>query len=450
MSVAYLKPQPGPQTDFLNSPADIVFYGGAAGGGKSYALLLEMLRHWDNPLMGAVIFRRNSKQIKSLGGLWQESEKVYSQLGAEPRQSTSEWFFPKGGKIKFDNLEYDSNVYDWQGSQIPIIGFDELTHFTENQFWYMISRNRSDSGIKGYIRCTTNPDANSWVRKVIDWWIGPDGFAIKERSGVIRWFIRQNNSLIWGDTKEELMEKYGDKFIPKSFTFIPALLSDNKILMDKDPGYLSNLMAQNLVERARLLDGNWNIVASAGNFFRREWYEIINELPKTTPVAQVRFWDRAATRPHPGNTDPDWTRGLKLYANPGGKYVVVDLRSDRNTPFNIEQLIKITANHDGHNTRVVCQQDPGSAGVQEAEHFVRMLNGYDVRTRTFIKDKETRAKAISAQSEARNVSILRAPWNEEFFSELENFPEGMHDDIVDTFSGAYNEINDTSSIFDVL
>jgi len=82
--------------------------------------------------------------------------------------------------------------------------------------------------------------------------------------------------------------------------------------------------------------------------------------------------------------------------------------------------------------------------------FTSMLVGYDVHTRTFSKDKITRAKAVSAQCEAGNVFVLKADWNDDLFSEVENFPEGRHDDIVDVLSGAFNELNSGHSILDVL
>lgn len=443
-------PQPGPQTDFLSTPADLAIYGGAAGGGKSYALLLEPLRHFDNRLFGAVIFRRNSVQVRNEGGLWDESAGLYGGLGAYPRESALEHVFPSGMRVKFAHLEYDRSVLDWQGSQIPFIGFDELTHFSEKQFWYMLSRNRSASGVAGYIRATCNPDADSWVRKLIDWWINPDtGFAIPERSGVLRWFTRINDALIWGSSCEELVDRYGEASLPKSLTFIPSKLQDNQILMEKDPSYEANLNALSKVDRERLKDGNWNVRASAGMYFQREWFPVITAVP-AGHIASIRFWDRAATRPNPENTDPDWTRGLKLLKYADGSWVVADLKSLQDSPGQVETLVRNVASHDGHNTVVMSQVDPGSAGVAESDNFIRMLAGFMVKTERMTKNKEARAKPVSAQAENGNVRVVRAPWNEAFFKELENFPEGAHDDIVDTLSGAFNELSGNNSTFDVL
>lgn len=447
-----LGPQAGPQTQFLGSRADIVIYGGAAGGGKSYGLLLDPLRHYDNSLFGGIIFRRTSVQVRNEGGLWDQSMRIYSLFRAKPREAFLEWRFPSGMSLSFAHLEHEKDVFNYQGSEIPWIGFDELTHFSENQFFYMLSRNRSTSGVKSRIRATTNPDPDSWVKTFIRWWLDENGeFADPTKSGVVRWFIRINDTITWADSPEEIYRIYGktDEIQPKSVTFIPSKLEDNRILMEKDKSYLGNLLAMNRVDRERLRHGNWLIRPQAGTIFQRGWFPLVDQVPGGW-VQSVRFWDRAATKPNEVNKDPDFTRGLKLYKYPNNTYCVVDLKSIRDTPGQVETFIKNVASQDTVHVRVKSQQDPGSAGVSEAEHFVKMLSGYDVRTETMPKDKLTRAKPVSAQCEWGNVMILKAPWNEEFFSELENFPDGKHDDIVDVFSGAFNELSGSLSLFDAL
>jgi predicted phage terminase large subunit-like protein len=446
-----IEPQPGPQTEFLKSAADIALFGGGAGSGKSFAILLEPLYQYDNPKFATVIFRRNTVQVRNAGGLWDESFGLYTVLNAHPREAILEWEFPSGMTVKFSHLENEHTVYDWQGSQIPLIGFDELTHFTEKQFWYMLSRNRSMSGVPGRVRATCNPDCDSWVRRLVDWWIAPDGYPIRERSGKLRWFIRRDDAFIWADSRQELIENHGPDQLPKSFTFIPALVHDNKILLEKDPSYLSNLMALSRVERLRLLGGNWNVRAAAGMMFQRDWFQVVDAVPAGW-IQCCRYWDRAATKPNETNRDPDWTRGLLLYKYADGTFCVVDLKSMRDTPGQVERLVINTASHDSSQVPVVGEQDPGSAGVADAERFVRILQGYDVRIRRPATDKLTRAKPVSAQCEAGNIKVLRAPWNDEFFTELENFGEDMvgHDDIVDVFSGAFNELAGGRSLSDVL
>ena len=99
-------------------------------------MLLEPLRHIDVKNFGAVFFRRTSPQIRSEGGLWDASQKLYNLIsGGKPKESVLEWQFEKDVKIKFSHLEHEKNIYDWQGSEIPLICFDELTHFTKKMFF---------------------------------------------------------------------------------------------------------------------------------------------------------------------------------------------------------------------------------------------------------------------------------------------------------------------------
>jgi hypothetical protein len=205
--------------------------------------------------------------VRTSGGLWDESLSLFPQLGGKPREQQLDWRFPKA-TIRFEHLQHENSKLEYQGAQIAFMGFDELTHFTESQFWYMLSRNRSTCGVRPYIRATCNPDSQSWVAKLIAWWIDQDtGFPIAERSGELRWFVRHGADLLWFDTRQEAidhqiaqgLDRETAEVSPKSLTFVPAKLSDNPALLSKDPQYLANLMALPKVERGRLLDGNWKI-----------------------------------------------------------------------------------------------------------------------------------------------------------------------------------------------
>lgn len=259
-----IRPQPGPQEQFLSSSADIVIYGGAAGGGKTWGLLVEPLRSIHVPDFSAVIFRETFPQIRNEGGLWDESEKIYPLVGGQPKSTRLEWTFPSGASIRFAHMNHETDKLDWQGSQIPLIGFDELTHFTRSQFFYMLSRNRSVCGVRPYVRATCNPDADSWVAELIAWWIDQEsGFPIAERSGVVRWFVRDGGLLEWSDDPRDLADRVpGAK--PKSFTFIPANLDDNPALTRADPGYRANLLALAPTDQKRLLLGNWKVRGMEG------------------------------------------------------------------------------------------------------------------------------------------------------------------------------------------
>lgn len=444
-AIKFIRPQAGPQEAFLSTPADIAIYGGSAGGGKTWGLLLEPMRHIGNPKFGAVIFRRTTVQIKNEGGLWDESMNLYPSAGGDPKEHSLTWKFRSGATISMSHLEHEKTVLNWQGSQIALLLFDELTHFSESQFFYMLSRNRSMCGVRPYVRATCNPDADSWVAKFIAWWIDDlTGLPIPERAGKLRWFVRVGEALFWADSPEELAhhtmlneEGVSVPIPPKSVTFIPAKLTDNKALMAADPGYMATLLALPMVERERLLGGNWKIRPAAGLYFNRSWVEVVDAVPSDMRI--VRGWDLAATIKTDTN-DPDWTSGTKLGKTSGGVYYVMHRIKDRRSPSGVEALIKNTASQDGREVEISLPQDPGQAGKSQIANLTKLLDGYTVRSSPESGDKITRFSPFSAQAEAGNVKVLRGDWNESWFQELEGFPEAAKDDDVDSTSRAYNHL----------
>jgi predicted phage terminase large subunit-like protein len=439
-----IKPQPGPQEMFLSTSADIAIYGGAAGGGKTWALLLEPLRHIQNPGFHCVGFRRTSPQIRNPGGLWDESSKLYPLIGATPHQARLEWHFPSGARVKFAHLQHEANKHDWQGSQMALILFDELPHFSESQFFYMLTRNRSTCGIQPYMRATCNPDADSWVARLIAWWIDQDtGYAIASRSGIIRWFVRVGGELKWADLKQELKAKYPEQD-PKSLTFISASVYDNKILLKADPSYIGNLMAQPLVERERLLGGNWKIRPSAGKIFNRSWFEIVKDVP--AGGVECRYWDFASTSRELAKNDPDFTAGVKM-REVGGIYYVMHSIEELYGPAVIDRTVKNTADQDkalalrqGAYHRVRWEIEPGSAARRDALHMIQLLKGHDAKGIQSRLDKYLRAKPLATASEVGNVKLLAGPWNEAWLQHMHNQPEWGHDDVMDASSGAHNDL----------
>lgn len=286
--VKIIKPQEGFQEKFLSSNADIVIGGSGAGVGKSFALLLEFLRNKNVKGFNAVFFRRTYEEIKQSGGLWDESLELYPYAGGIPTETKHRWSFrdktnTEISKFKFAHLEHEKDKKKYQGGQIAYLAFDELTHFTESMFFYLMTRNRSKCGVKPFIRATCNPDPDSWVAKLIEWWIDQDtGFPIPEHDGVLRYFIKYNKDYIWGDTKSEVIQKSGfiiDKILSsnpdaqpedlvKSITFISGKISDNKKLLQADPSYLANLLSQDEAERMSLLEGNWKHVENDIEIFK--------------------------------------------------------------------------------------------------------------------------------------------------------------------------------------
>ena len=338
--------------------------------------MLQPLRHRDHPDFSAVFFRRTTVQVKNPGGLWDESFRLYASSQGEPFAATLEWRFPSGARVRFAHLEHDKTVLDWQGAQVPLICFDELTHFTAAQFWAISARNRSLGGITPYIRATCNPDADSWVAELVAWWIDPEtGLAIRKRAGALSWFVRLGDRLEWAATRKELAGRHkGVK--PRSLTFVDARLADNKALVAADPEYRARLLALPRIERERLLHGNWKIRPTAGLLFNRAWCQVVDAVPAGLTIK--RGWDLAAT-PKTETNDPDWTVGVKLGRSPDGRYYVLDHRRIRTTPAGVERFLANTAAEDGPEVEIALPQDPGQAGKSQAAALVRALEGHTVR-----------------------------------------------------------------------
>lgn len=431
------RPQPGPQEQFAACEADVAIYGGAAGGGKSWALIFEVLKWIAIIGFNAIIFRRTSPELTGGGSVWEEAGKIYPLLGGAMREHRLDCRFPSGAMVEFRHLQYEQDVRSHLSKQYALIAFDELTLFEESQFWFLFSRNRSTCGVRPYIRAATNPDPDSWVRRLIDWWIGEDGLPIEDRAGVLRWFVRINDDLCWADSPDELRDRFPQIHHddPTSVTFIPAKLSDNPALTEADPQYESRLNALQLVRRKQLRDGDWNARAAAGSFFKREYFPMVDVLPPMQKV--VRWWDLAATEPSTKNPDPDWSRGVKLGLATDGRLVVIDVASCRLGPGERDRFLERVASHDGDDVVIGLWQDPGQAGKSQTHHKRTSLVGYTTAVEVASKSKTTYAEPVSSQAEAGNILVLRGEWNGAFFNEAGGFPGGAHDDIIDGLSGGF-------------
>lgn len=462
-----IRPQSGPQEQFLATAADIAIYGGAAGGGKSFALLLEPLRHKDNPRFGGAVFRRTSPELAGVGSLWEEANGLYRPLGAKMRESPAlQVEFPSGALLQFLHLQHANDVYSHQGKQYPYIGFDELTHFEAFQFWYMVSRMRSTSGVRPYMRCTTNPDPDSFVRQLIGWWLDDGGTAIPERSGVLRWFIRDGDDLVWGDSREELMRLCSDGDEPMSLTFIAAKLEDNPALLEKDPGYRARLKSLPEVERLRLLGGNWDVRHDGGRYVQADMYA---KRWTALPPLNIYMASDFAVREKPAagagsKRDPDHTEHGVFGVSPDDELFVVDWWSGQTKSDTwIETLIDMWAKwkpqcwfgEDGVIRRAV---EPWlTKRMMERRVYANMewlstMAGDDggAASKQGFADRSKRAKAIKgrsfqAMSAAKRIVFpvdTHASWVPRIVGQCVGFPVGK-DDAFDVMANMCRAINES-------
>jgi predicted phage terminase large subunit-like protein len=463
-----LRPQEGPQTDFLSTNADIAIYGGGAGGGKTFALIMETLRHMYSETFSTVIFRKTYREIMNPGGLWDEANFVYRHLPEVERpsmkQTSMQADFPSGAVVKFAHLQHEKNKYDWQGSQIGLIGFDELTHFTKSQFFYLLSRARdAKSDVEPYIRGTTNPDAASWVKDFIGPWVSTRWREMEIKAAKAEGrcpLLPSSGDILYVKTEgdgyqylrpeeyaaldQEQQEEY------KSLTFIRSLVTDNKILMEKDPSYIRNLKLLPTVERERLLNGDWDI-EEGDMLFQRGWFDVvrIENLPIEHLGPPVRYWDLASTDRKEAEKNPKacYTAGVLMAQDTKTKVLyILDVRRVQYNPGKLRDLIVDTAHWDRErwgdslgNTRVYMEQEPGASGKDVIDAYSRELVGFVFEGDLPSGSKKVRTEPVASAAERGLVKLVAAPWNEAFLQEMSTYPIGLKDQ-ADAMAGAYMKL----------
>lgn len=212
-----------------------------------------------------IIFRRRKKDIYERGGLLRKAQEVYRGSGARFRWSPATdfvWKYKDGTELTqtFAAIPRPDDVEDYQGPDFGFWGMDEMTHFLLDQFSYLFTRNRAPKGAryKPIFRGTCNPQKHGWVRDLVDWYIGEDGFPIKEREGVLRWVVRAPDDFPTAfdvDTEEALLKKY-PHIKPLSMTFIPGRPEDNPYLNWEE--YYTKFAMESQWKRDQLMHGNWN------------------------------------------------------------------------------------------------------------------------------------------------------------------------------------------------
>jgi predicted phage terminase large subunit-like protein len=450
------EPSPGPQYEFLSLPTDEALYGGAAGGGKSEALLMDALRLVHEPSYRGILFRRTFPDLKK--SLIERSKEHYPRLGGKYNETDHLWRFPSGALIYFGHLEHEDTVLDHKSAEYQFIGFDELTSFLEKQYTYMQTRLRSSHGLPVRTRAATNPGdiGHEWVMKRWGPWLRVGDLkyeGVCALPGETLWYVADVDGPRY-ITREEARELRAARKaevdpivravmpMPLSRVFVPAKVTDNPYILINDPSYIARLQNQDRVTREQLLGGNWLARAGKGDYFKRTYFEIV-ERPPSEAMQDVRWWDRAATKPNKKNPNPDATAGLRMCGPcKSGHFYIKDIRRIRDRPVEVEKLIDHTTKNDGPTVSVYLSRDPGSAGEFEADYYIRKLAGYDVHAERESGEKTTRAKPVSAQAEAGHIKLVRGDWNDEFLAEAEDFPDGKKDQI-DALSGAFSVLAPT-------
>lgn len=391
------------QKVFLRTYSIEALFGGAAGGGKSSALLMSALQYVDIPGYSAILFRKTYADLALPGALMDRFRSWITNYDeVHWNNNTYIATFPSGARISFGYLNNTNDYLRYKGSEFQFIGMDEVTEIRESDYRYLFSRLRRPSTgelskVPLRMRAASNPAPN-WVRQ---------RFIVEgKETGRI---------------------------------FVPSMLTDNPGI-DAD-SYRQALSALDPIERRRLEMGDW-WATTLGTLFDRTNFVIIDhsEVPQVLSSARaVRFWDLAATEPSHSNPDPDYTVGTLMLFDQGIAYVL-DVKRARLKNEKVEQLIAQTAYEDGHSVSIRMEQEPGSSGKALVDQYARyVVPGFDFQGIRSTGDKLTRARPFSAAVANGNVRLVRGPWLTDWLDEFSSFPEACaHDDQVDSCVGAFS------------
>lgn len=266
-------PNPGPQTEFLAAAEREVLYGGSAGGGKTFSLIADPMRYFDNPNFNGLILRRTNDELREI--IWKTQE-LYPKAfkGAKWQEKKSQWVFPSGARLWLTYLERDEDVLRYQGQAFSYIAFDELTQHPTPFAWnYMRSRLRTtDPNLPIFMRGTTNPGGpgHAWVKQMF---IDP----APANTPFIATDLETGEELRYPDTHPE---KPGQPLFRRRF--IPASLYDNPYLAN-DGAYEANLLSLPEMQRRQLLEGDWAVATGAAFPEFRQSVHVVDpfEIPDT-------------------------------------------------------------------------------------------------------------------------------------------------------------------------
>jgi predicted phage terminase large subunit-like protein len=384
-----------PQAVFLLRPERESLYGGAAGGGKSIALLAGALQYVDIPGYAALLLRRTLKELTLPEALLAVGHKWLHASDARWDFDNKTWHFPSGATLTFGYLDTDADKERYQGSAYQYIGFDEAGQFEEDKYTYLMSRLRRPVSLNLPLRMrlASNPGGvgHAWLK---------------------RRFMTE-----------------GMKVHPPR-SFIPAKVTDNPYL--DQASYIENLMQLDPVRREQLLNGNWDI-AELGEYFRGSWFRFVETFPETK---YVRFWDLSAQTDT--TKESDWTVGALVGVH-DGRVFIKDIARMRGNPGQVETFVRQTAEMDGRKVTQYIEQEGGSSGVNTVFNYKnRVLRGFNCEGWRPKGNKVDRARLWSGYVQ-KHLCFLphQADWINEFVEEVQLFPTPkVHDDQVDAVSGA--------------
>lgn len=385
------------QWAFITDERKEVLYGGGAGSAKSVSLLASALLHVDDPSYNALILRRTYGDLILPGALMDVASDWLGGTRATSRRGGREWKFPSGSSVSFGYLATDAHKYRYQGAAFSGLFVDEVQQIELSSYRYLFSRLRrpANSSTPMRARATANPGGLPWVKS-----------------------------------------RFVDAHDATDRGFIPATMADNPFL--DQIAYREMLAELDPVTREQLEHGDWNIQPS-GNFYVVTGFNYIDPSYARKPASfRVRAWDLAST-----SGGGDYSAGVLVAFDADAlRWRVEDCVRGQFGPDELERVMLATARRDPERTRVCVEQEPGSSGKLAVRDIGRrVLAGFDVVARRATGPKTERARLSASLLANGNMDLVQGSWCHDFVDELTAFPTGPHDDQVDAFAGAVNEVS---------
>jgi predicted phage terminase large subunit-like protein len=448
------------QLEYVNANQSIVYYGGGAGGGKTFGSLCDNLQFIHDPLYYSVFFRTTSTEIEK--GLWPSAKALYmpyltditgkfiGKAKINEQQKTITW--PSGARTTFAYLATDRDADSYYGVEITRIYYEEMQFRSAYQFEVLKSRNRSMANVPKGIRGTLNPDPQSFIYEWIKPFLDPEDYPIKELSGKTRYFVVVEGNLYTSWDEQELRDTWGKD--PETYTYIPATLDDNKKLDELDPSYRKKLDSMPEAKRKQLLLGCWASTEETGIFFRRENLKKCSSIPQG--ALYCRAYDLASTADDtPATKGCDATANVMMCKTKDGYYYIMNGEHYRKRTGERDNSIIQQGLRDGRDVHIVIPKDSGAGGGAAFEYLSKsiteagLLPKKDVAVATQSKLKKAEPFFTAVQNGL--VFIHESGWDkttlEAFYRELESF-DGVtrstrtrHDDFVDAVASAFSYLN---------
>ena len=385
-----------------------LFYGGAAGPGKTSYLLMAAAQYVQYPHYRALLLRKTYADLSLPDAIMDRAISWWDGVeGARFSHADKTCYFPSGARVQFGYMASARDHLRYQGAAVHFVGIDEASQIPSRQLEYLHSRIRRaiDDPIPLRYRLASNPGdvSHDWLK---DTYVnGADGHEV---------------------------------------VYLPGLMTDNPGLDVEE--YRKQLAHLDPVTRKQLEEGDWDVQLSGGVLdVTRLKYYTSGEFRQ-----RVRYWDFAATE-QKEDVDPDWTAGV-LMAVEDGAYQVQDVQRFREGPAEVEARVRSQAEIDGPSVPVRIEEEPGSAGKIVSDHYARhVLQGRDFRGVRSSGNKAERARPLAAAISNGLVSLRsEASWVRDLVNEMRSFPLGTHDDQVDSMSGAMTALTQQDRVQSVL